>query len=171
MAVTAPGTHNPADSITIPTAWGDAVNADLTALDARVPETWTAYTPAFTATTTNPNLGNGGSITGRWSAIGKLTVVHINCLFGTLLAAAGLGGYRISLPVAAASTSTFLGSGMLYDSSAAQMKQVSAIWSTSTTAALYLGDAGAGVFEVTNAVPWSWNQNDQFWLNLSYEAA
>jgi hypothetical protein len=36
MAVTAPGTHNPSDGATIPTAWGDAVNDDLTALDGRI---------------------------------------------------------------------------------------------------------------------------------------
>jgi hypothetical protein len=34
MAVTAPGVQNPADNDTILTAWGDAVNADLTSLDA-----------------------------------------------------------------------------------------------------------------------------------------
>lgn len=172
MAVTAPGTHNPADDTTIPTAWGDAVNADLINLDARTPAgAWTAYTPTLTAVTLSPTLGTGGTQTGRWNAIGKLITANISVVFGTALVVAGSGAYRIALPTAAQANATILGTGMLYDSSTATMKHVTALFQSSTTLTMYLGDAGAGVFEVTNAVPWTWAANDQIWLNLSYEAA
>lgn len=135
------------------------------------PVGWAVYTPVLTAVTTNPSLGTNGEVAGKWLAIGTLIVGHINVLFGSALALPGLGAYRISLPLASVITHTFLGSGMLFDSSVAQVKQVSLIRATGTTAALYLGDAAAGLFEVSHAVPWTWGNNDQMWLTFSYEAA
>lgn len=172
MAVTAPSTHNPSDGATIPTAWGDAVNADLNTLDTRTPSgAWTAYTPTLTAVTTNPTLGTGGSATGRHVRIGNLMEVHATVVFGSSGVAAGSGAYRVALPVATQAAATILGTGMLYDSSAGQMKHITAILSSSTTVALYLGDAAAAAFEVTHANPWTWAANDQIWIKFSYEAA
>lgn len=172
MAVTAPGTQNPVDGATILTAWGDAVNADLNTLDARTPSgAWTAFTPTLTAVTTNPTLGTGGTATGRYNQIGKLVEAHTIIVFGSASVGAGSGSYRVALPVSAHANATILGTGMLFDSSAVQMKHITAIFQSSTTATLYLGDAAAGVYEVTHANPWTWAANDQIWIKFSYEAA
>lgn len=135
------------------------------------PGAWPTYTPTLTAVTTNPTLGTGSTVSGRYNQIGKLVVAQTTIIFGSASVGAGSGAYRVALPVAAQAAETILGTGMLYDSSAAQMKHITAIFISSTTAALYLGDAAAAVFEVTHANPWTWAANDQIWVKFSYEAA
>ncbi|SED27286.1 hypothetical protein SAMN05216532_4024 [Streptomyces sp. 2231.1] len=63
---------------------------------------WTVYTPTWTASTTNPSLGNG-SITGRYMKIGRSVFVHIQLTMGSTTTF-GSGNYNFSLPFAAAST-------------------------------------------------------------------
>ncbi|GAA1164070.1 hypothetical protein F4556_002354 [Kitasatospora gansuensis] len=66
---------------------------------------YTAYTPAWTASTTNPVLNNG-TLAARWARIGG----QINCR-GTLqlgsLSNGGTGTWFLSLPVAAASVGIY----------------------------------------------------------------
>lgn len=58
---------------------------------------WTAYTPAWTASTTNPTLGNG-AIEGYYSQLGKVVNFSIELTFGSTTKR-GVGNYRFSLPV------------------------------------------------------------------------
>lgn len=50
---------------------------------------WVTYTPTWTAATTNPTLGSGATLTGRYSLVGKLCTAKIelatssNTLFGS----------------------------------------------------------------------------------------
>jgi hypothetical protein len=56
----------------------------------------TSYTPAFTATTTNPTLGTT-TRTGRYTIVGNLCIVQIEIVIGSGFSA-GSGGYRFGLP-------------------------------------------------------------------------
>ncbi len=69
---------------------------------------WAAYTPVWTASTTNPSLGNG-SLTGRHQRFGRTRIVAINLIPGSTTTF-GSGNYSLSLPAAAAASGmTLLG--------------------------------------------------------------
>ena len=59
--------------------------------------TWASYTPVWTASTTNPTLGDG-TLTGRHTQIGKLATVVINLTIGSTTNI-GSGIYAFSLPI------------------------------------------------------------------------
>lgn len=59
---------------------------------------WTSYSPAWTATTTDPTIGNG-SITGAYQELGQTVNVRIKVTVGSTTTA-GSGVYRLSLPFA-----------------------------------------------------------------------
>ena len=61
---------------------------------------WADYTPTWTASTTNPSIGNG-SILGRWIQVGSLVVYLGKILFGSTTSA-GSGAYSVTLPVTSA---------------------------------------------------------------------
>ncbi|MEU2062911.1 hypothetical protein [Streptomyces sp. NPDC013455] len=61
---------------------------------------WTAYTPVWTASTTNPVLGNG-TLTGRYMKFGRTVVCHINLTTGSTTTY-GSGNYNWTLPFQAA---------------------------------------------------------------------
>lgn len=82
---------------------------------------WTSYTPILTATTTNPTLGTGSSSVGSYARIQNFIFYRFVITFGTSGVNAGVGTYRISLPVAASGTTNFtenpLGTTLFTDSS------------------------------------------------------
>lgn len=59
-----------------------------------------AYTPALTATTTNPTLGSTGSTDGWYMEMGELCIGRATATFAGTGAAIGTGQYRFSLPLA-----------------------------------------------------------------------
>ena len=63
---------------------------------------WTSYTPAWTAATTNPVLGNGTSL-GRYMKIGRTVLAGFTLTTGGTTTY-GSGAYSFSLPAAAASS-------------------------------------------------------------------
>lgn len=77
---------------------------------------WTAYTPTWTAVTTNPALGNG-SLVGRYMKIGRTVFCNINLVAGSTTTF-GSGNYSWSLPAQAASAGmAVIGSGQLINGS------------------------------------------------------
>ncbi|MEU1778093.1 hypothetical protein ABZ545_01245 [Streptomyces abikoensis] len=58
---------------------------------------WSNYTPVWTATTTNPALGNG-TLQGTYLKVGALCHVSIKLIIGSTTNR-GAGAYRLSLPV------------------------------------------------------------------------
>lgn len=100
----------------LPTTWVDgsarptnlaaAINDLATALNSLLPLGlgFAAYTPALTATTTNPTLGTASVQSGRYFQIGKFVIANFAIKFGTAGAVAGSGAYRISLPVPCTTT-------------------------------------------------------------------
>lgn len=134
---------------------------------------YTAYTPTWTATGTGPAIGNAVVI-GQYLQIGKLVHCYGSITFGTT-STYGTGNYRIALPVNAsanAASSSFLGTGFGYDSSAGAeaLYRLSAI--TANTFQLSFGSTYLGASSpVGQTTPWTWAQGDIIGWNLTYEAA
>jgi hypothetical protein len=122
-----------------------------------------SYTPVLTATTTNPTLGTGSSVTGWYVHFGSISsadeyvVVGFQVVFGTSGAAAGSGTYRISLPVTASTTSpSASGTALVFDDSTGERRVAMVDLVTTTT----LGLNPDGASSVDNDFPWVWANND-----------
>lgn len=130
------------------------------------------WTPALTASTTNPTLGTGSSVRGRYYQVGKHVTAKGVIAFGTSGTNAGSGTYYISLPVAAEWTATpkifSRGTGHLFDSSSGAERVVRIIANDGSTCKLLIAD---GSTYTTHAAPWAWAVNDQIDFELDYEAA
>jgi hypothetical protein len=73
---------------------------------------WTTYSPIWTASTTNPSLGNG-TLTGRHMKIGRTVITHINQTMGSTTTY-GSGNYNWTIPFQAANAgATYVGSAQL----------------------------------------------------------
>jgi hypothetical protein len=79
--------------------------------------TWQTYTPAWTATTTNPALGNG-TLTGRYSLTGNTVTWVIELLCGSTTTY-GTGTYLFSTPTdmlaAGGGVARTVGEGVIYN--------------------------------------------------------
>ena len=132
---------------------------------------WTAYTPAWTATSSNPS--GAASLTGKYCRIGNTVLFRVTLEMdgGTSF---GSGTWLISLPVTAVAgiTGGFpVASAFLLDSSpyAAYIGQAQ-LTSTSTARLVYQKVTGEqGV--VTPTTPFTWATGDTIVLSGSYEAA
>jgi hypothetical protein len=132
---------------------------------------WTTYTPALTATTTNPGLGTSFAREGAYYRIGSLVIARGTIRAGTSGATAGNGIYMVSLPVPAKTLSVgnHMGSAETFDSSANNVKD--------------------GVCRIRSATGWNkiemitedtlwahdgaspWANNDSVSWTIAYEAA
>lgn len=139
--------------------------------------TATAYTPALTATTTNPTLGTGGSVSGYYTRNGQLVTGVARIEFGTSGTNAGSGFYLVSLPVAVWS-SAYWASGSSGAGSAVGTFAVRAEGGPSaahgvlqlrstTTVGMYAH--GSGV--VGGALPAAFAANSRISIQFSYLAA
>lgn len=125
---------------------------------------WGAYSPAWTANTTNPAKGNG-TLTGKYLQIGRLVHFRI-LLLGGSTTTWGSGAYRWSLPVEAADSSEIIDATVhLYDSSASLHKVAVATYVDANTIQAWI-DTGVGP-----NTPWTWANGDRIQLAGSYEAA
>ena len=152
----------------IPTAaW---LNAQIRDNFKAIGDPWTAYTPTWTASTTNPNLGNG-AITGGYMQAGQFTNFWAKIVMGSTTTY-GTGQWFLSLPVLA-STSGFLRAsftGIAFDASASARYTIQ----TGTNAgALFCAPttAGGALRAVTAAAPFTWASGDDLYLAGTYEAA
>ena len=147
---------------TADTAIGNEVSAAVSLLGL-----WSNFSPEWTATTTNPTLGNG-TLTGRFVQIGK--TVHFSMILALgSTTTIGSGNYRFSLPVACADTTySPIGSSHLRDSSGPDFRLYPAFLVTSTTVGVMNGATAA---QLTNVAPWTWAVGDQIRINGTYEAA
>lgn len=130
----------------------------------------TSYTPTLTASTTNPTLGTGGTATGYYHRAGHVISVWFNITFGTGMTA-GSGTYIIAQPLAADSsiyaTSWGFGTAYLVDAGTAANRQ-SAVVEYNTATTVRMRPNGAAL--VTNAVPFTWVDTDNFWGFWQYLA-
>lgn len=140
-------------------------------------EGWTAYTPALTASTTNPTLGTGGSFAQEGSYLLEGDWVHVfgNFRFGTSGPAAGSGTYRIGLPAAAPAISSdradvgTIGGAELGDDSTGNRYRRALALGASTY--LVMPSFGDPFTEVTNSSPFTWAASDYIIFAATYRSA
>jgi hypothetical protein len=148
--------------------------ADATITAAKLAsEAWTAWTPTLTATTTNPTMGTGATRNGNYTRFGRTIHGQLHIIFGTSGSAAGSGTYEVSLPVAPTPGSNrIIGSGFVYNSSANTLWTIVAITDSSfgDELRMYTTSTASG-FVITDAVPFTWANNDQIALQFTCEAA
>lgn len=63
---------------------------------------WQTYTPLWTASGTDPTLGNG-TLVGRYMKVGRVVVCHINLIIGSATSL-GSGSYSFTIPVTSANS-------------------------------------------------------------------
>lgn len=161
-----------------PRTWttGEVVNAPMLNTEIRdalvgLQAPWVAYTPVWTATATNPTLGNG-SLVGAYHRIGATVFYRVLLKFGSSTDK-GAGAYRWTLPVPAHTgglgSSYFpLGTGVCQDTSTSERLMRHAAASGAAGTAVFL--AGAGGDQVA-ADTFPWAKTDFVVVTGTYEAA
>jgi hypothetical protein len=130
---------------------------------------WETWTPALTASTTNPTLGTGSTASGRYGRINKTVFGQLLIQFGTSGVAAGTGFYFVSLPVTAQASGPTVGSGYILDNSTSLLRHVVAVLDTTGRMALWLENTTS--FAVGAGNPWAWAASDSIRVDFEYEAA
>jgi hypothetical protein len=124
---------------------------------------WASFTPTWT----NLTVGNG-TVTAKYSQVGKTTYVEVLLVFGTTTAVTG-GVSIASLPTSnmALAVAHQLGYISMYDSSAAKVYPGIALSGGATTASLQ--SSASPVAPVTATVPYTWAVSDQLYIMLAYQ--
>lgn len=140
----------------------------VTTIEGAAGGTYSTYTPVLTGVTTNPNLGTGGSVSGRYTQVGKLVTGNILVTFGTTGVSAGSGAYLITLPVTAATNHAFAMLGPAYwtGGGAVAVGFATRYAPSSGTQLQLLGTTGTAIGS-TNA----FTTNDVIIIEFTYEAA
>lgn len=139
-------------------------NADIRDQFKAIGDPWTAFTPVWTATTTNPTLGNG-TLTGFWMQAGKLTFYSIVLTTGSTTTY-GAGSYSFSLPANAVRQMS-CGDVRLFDTSGSSNMSGSAFVDTGLSTVRLLHSSGS----VTPTQPFTFATGDVIMVAGNYEAA
>lgn len=132
--------------------------------------TATAYTPIWTASTSNPTLGNG-TLQGRYIQIGKLVVVFISFVFGST-SSFGVGNHFLSLPFEAQSSGggLFDGFARFRDAGVANYFRIAGVaTSLSSTKITLFSSLTGNDNNWTPTSPFSMEANDTLIIQLMYE--
>ena len=132
----------------------DKINALRTITTGGV---WTSYTTTWTASVTNPTLGNG-TLAGRYCSIGKLTAIKIKLAIGSTTNT-GSGTWYFSTPLTVAN---------LFEAGSVKALDNGVLWYNNVclfvgTDAIYI----PGDFSAT--FPFTWATGDQMWLSITGE--
>lgn len=151
---------------------GTIVSADIAAT------AWTTYTPALTASTTDPTLGSGSTATGRWIQYGKIVFAAFYIKFGSSGANAGNGLYRVSMPVTARTlmrNSFPVGIAWGFSGSVtlqyAGVELVNAGGGGIPDRVEFRRTDSSGSQVFTDTVPFAWTNNSEIYGSCTYEAA
>ena len=128
---------------------------------------WQSYTPTWTASTTNPTLGNG-TLTGKYIQIGKLVVLNISFTFGSTTAF-GTGDHYLSLPVEAAS-GLYDGSARFRDTGIANYARIAGIaTSLSSTKITLFTSLTGNDNNWTPTIPFAMGNGDTLVIQIVYQ--
>lgn len=145
------------------------MQAIATNLDTLLGGAWTSYTPTWTASTTNPTLGNG-TLTGFYKKVGRTVVWRLRLTLGSTTNI-GSGAWRWSLPVNAvavfANAGEVLGTASLYRASPVT-RNIRTAYTFSNAIATLIADDGTAVGA---AAPWGWLAGDALSIVGMYESA
>jgi hypothetical protein len=121
------------------------------------------YTPTWTSTGTQPNIGNG-SVQGAYFQFQKFIVGEIQIVVGSTTTF-GTGTYLVSLPLPA-NSSWCSGFGMILDASAGYISYSGVALGTGNNLEFRFGNA-SGIWSPT--VPITLANNDQVRIRFFYE--
>ncbi|MER7967666.1 hypothetical protein ABTX35_01385 [Streptomyces sp. NPDC096080] len=133
---------------------------------------WTAYTPTWTSSGTNPSLGNNGTILGRYLKIGRTVACEIHLTTGSSTTY-GSGSYNWSLPFSAvASGIAQIGTAQLLTSSNRWQGQIVLGSGANNASAFFpITATNTRVDFMTATLPETLAANAQIRLTFQYEAA
>jgi len=127
-----------------------------------------AYTPVWTATTTNPILNNG-SISGNYFRIQNLIIGQIFLVVGSTTNV-GAGFYRFTVPVNISGNNVFTATCQILDNSAGFTAYIGAGLPTiAGSNSIEFRTHGAGTF--TQASPIPFGNGDQLRVQFMYQVA
>lgn len=125
---------------------------------------WQTFSPAWTAVSVNPAIGNG-ELRGRYTQVGMTVTAEIYIGAGSTTTF-GTGDWRVSLPHAAHTDSLRVATGYARDDSTATRYFLHAGIVTSTTIAPF---ADVTTVNFSPTVPFTWAVNDSMRLTIVYE--
>ena len=146
-------------------------NTDLRDNLRAIGDPWTAFTPAWTALTTNPDIGDG-TIQAAYTPAGKLINFWV-CITMGASTTYGSGAYLIGLPVLQVLTPRWAFSGLLRDVSAAASYPI--IGEQQAASQIKIArlptTAGGGLIACTGTAPVTLAVGDSITMHGTYEAA
>lgn len=151
---------------------GSFTTPNLNLNGSQVETAWTAYTPVWTAGTTNPSIGNG-TIEGYYKVIGKTCFVRGNIAMGSTTTF-GSGEWYVSMPFTASHADAILMTVTLLDNGSAWYNATmnGARAGFNTKAAMQFVNYNNGTADDVNAThPFTWANSDRFIWNGSFEIA
>ena len=131
---------------------------------------WSTYSVAWTASVSNPSIGDG-TLTGRYKQIGKTTFVYVKMQAGSSTTF-GSGSWRFSLPVNTnASTYAILPMTMLDNGSSWYQGLAYTEYEGDASYVTPVWDRGAtGSAPVNATTPYTWVSTDSLTFSGSYES-
>jgi hypothetical protein len=148
-----------------------SVNGGLTLNGSNIDTSWTAYTPIWTAASSNPVIGNG-TLEGWYKVIGKTCFVRGNIVMGTTTTF-GSGEWYVSMPFTASHADAILMTANLLDNGTAWYNATmnGARAGFNYKAALQFQTSSGTANDVNASNPFTWASTDRFLWNGSYEIA
>ena len=135
---------------------------------------WAAYTPIWTASTTNPVLGNG-SLTGRYCVVNKLCTMSVRLSIGsTTTLGTGNWAFSIPLPMIAGNINAPVYIGVAHCRDYATRSYVLAVYlepAFSTTKTAYFVQDNTNNINLTPTAPFAWATGDVLMFEITYELA
>lgn len=132
---------------------------------------WETWTPALTASVTNPTLGTGSAAVGRYGRINKTIFGQLGINFGTAGVAQGSGFYFVSVPFTTQATGTTIGHGYIFDASASLIRHVVALMDNTSRMGLWIDNSTNFAVSATNPFAGGFAASDQIRVVFEYEAA
>lgn len=163
-----------------PTQGDMCFRSDLNAYMTYSGSTWvqafsgvfSTYSPSWTGTSTDPSLGNG-TITGRYTMVGKLVTGQIRLLTGSTTSF-GSGAWKFSLPMPVYDSYSAHNIGYASGNRSAASALPSAFVYLADPAACIIGnqlDAGGTAWGPTYPTTWVSTMTNVFYIFFQYEAA
>ena len=144
----------------------------LTAVENSLGSAWTAYTPTWGASTTNPTIGNG-SIAGAYRQLGKTIMFRAQVSFGTTTTF-GAGGHTLTAPVTQIAGVRTMQAGVLVNAGTEYAIWGQMIGNTSNMSIRYVNTGTTSAltpFGAANPVALTAASPNGFWISGTYEAA
>jgi hypothetical protein len=147
------------------------LTGSVTINNSRIDNGWTAYTPQWTAASSNPAINNG-TIEGYYKVIGKTCFVRGNIAMGSTTTF-GSGEWYVSMPFTASHADAILMTVTLLDNTTAWYNAImaGARAGFNHKAPIQYQNTGGTAADVNATAPFTWTTSDRFIWNGSYEIA